>query len=70
MLAANQAFADLTGHELGEIVGTVPPFPWWAGDEDVSVGFDPGSVITTCSMHGMTCRTNAHAGAGRRRERQ
>jgi len=46
VLAANQAFADLTGHELGEIVGTVPPFPWWAGDEDVSVGFDPGSVIT------------------------
>jgi PAS domain S-box-containing protein len=46
VLAANRAFVDLTGHDHDEIVGTTPPFPWWSTDEDSSVGFEPGSVIT------------------------
>jgi two-component system NtrC family sensor kinase len=46
VLAANQAFAELTGLDLDDIVGVTPPFPWWSGDEDVTVGFTPGSVIT------------------------
>jgi len=46
VLAANQAFLDLIGYELGEIVGATPPFPWWDGRADASVGFTPGSVVT------------------------
>ena len=46
VVAANQAFADLTGLELDEIVGVTPPFPWWTTGEDANVGFAPGSVIT------------------------
>ena len=34
VLAANQAFLDLIGYELDEIVGVTPPFPWWSTDED------------------------------------
>jgi PAS domain S-box-containing protein len=46
VLTANEAFLDLIGYELDEIVGVTPPFPWWNGEEDVQVGFTPGSVIT------------------------
>jgi PAS domain S-box-containing protein len=46
VVAANQAFVDLTGFELDEIVGTTPPFPWWSTDEDRNVGFAPGSIVT------------------------
>jgi PAS domain S-box-containing protein len=45
VLTANQAFLDLIGYELGEVVGATPPFPWWS-EGDVNVGFTPGSVIT------------------------
>jgi PAS domain S-box-containing protein len=45
VLTANQAFLDLIGYELGEVVGATPPFPWWT-EGDVNVGFTPGSVIT------------------------
>ena len=46
VLTANQAFLDLIGYELDQVVGVTPPFPWWNGDGDTSVGFTPGSVIT------------------------
>ena len=46
VLAANQAFLDLIGYELDEVVGVTPPFPWWSGEGDASVGFTPGSVVT------------------------
>jgi PAS domain S-box-containing protein len=46
VLAANQAFVDLTGFPLDEIVGVAPPYPWWSQDADETVGFVPRSVIT------------------------
>ena len=46
VLSANQAFTDLTGFALDEIVGVTPPYPWWSGDADSTVGFVPRSVIT------------------------
>jgi PAS domain S-box-containing protein len=46
VLAANQAFLDLIGYDLDEVIGVAPPFPWWNGEGDASVGFTPGSVIT------------------------
>jgi PAS domain S-box-containing protein len=46
VLAANQSFLDLIGYELDEILGATPPFPWWTGDADASVGFTSGSVVT------------------------
>jgi len=46
VLAANQAFLDLIGYDLDEILGVAPPFPWWAGEADASAGFTPGSIVT------------------------
>jgi PAS domain S-box-containing protein len=46
VLAANRAFLDLIGYELDEVVGVTPPFPWWTGEADGSVGFTSGSVVT------------------------
>ena len=46
VLAANQAFLDLIGYELDEIVGATPPFPWWSDGGDVNAGFTSGSVVT------------------------
>jgi PAS domain S-box-containing protein len=46
VLAANQAFLQLIGYELEEIVGATPPFPWWSAEVDSNLGFTPGSVIT------------------------
>ena len=45
LISANQAFLDLVGFELDELVGVHPPFPWWDEDEDSMAGFDPGSVV-------------------------
>jgi PAS domain S-box-containing protein len=45
LLAANQAFLDLTGLERSEIIGSMPPFPWWDEHESVENGFQPGSVV-------------------------
>ena len=44
-LAANQAFLDLVGLEREEVVGALPPFPWWDEAENADVGFEPGSVV-------------------------
>lgn len=44
-ISANQAFLDLIGYELDEIVGVQPPFPWWDPDEDATAGFTTGSVV-------------------------
>ena len=44
-ISANQAFLDLVGYDLDEIVGVQPPFPWWDADEDSDAGFQPGSVV-------------------------
>jgi signal transduction histidine kinase len=46
VLAANQAFLDLIGYDLDEVLGVAPPFPWWNGEGDASIGFTPGSVVT------------------------
>ena len=45
LISANQAFLDLVGHDLDEIVGVQPPFPWWDPHEDHEDGFEPGSVV-------------------------
>jgi two-component system NtrC family sensor kinase len=45
LLAANQAFFDLTGYTQDEIVGVKPPFPWWDPHESADKGFEPGSVV-------------------------
>ncbi len=44
-ISANQAFLDLVGYDLDEIVGKQPPYPWWDVREDSDAGFDPGSVV-------------------------
>ena len=45
MIDVNQAFLDLVGCEREQVVGARPPFPWWEPDEDVTAGFDPGSLV-------------------------
>jgi PAS domain S-box-containing protein len=45
VISANQAFLDLVGFDTDEIIGVVPPFPWWDKDEDREAGFDHGSVV-------------------------
>jgi PAS domain S-box-containing protein len=46
VISANQAFLDLIGYELDEIIGVTPPFPWWdPGEEKKHAGFVPGSVV-------------------------
>jgi len=44
-ISANQAFLDLVGYDLDEIVGVQPPFPWWDSREDSGAGFEHGSVV-------------------------
>jgi two-component system NtrC family sensor kinase len=34
LLSVNQALVEITGYPTAEIVGRVPPYPWWAGTED------------------------------------
>ena len=46
VISANQAFLDLIGYELDEIIGVTPPFPWWDADEEKkNAGFVPGSIV-------------------------
>jgi len=45
VISVNQAFLDLIGYELDEIVGVTPPFPWWDAREDATAGFAPGSAV-------------------------
>jgi PAS domain S-box-containing protein len=45
VLDVNQAFLDLIGFERDEVVGAVPPFPWWEADENAAAGFAPGSLV-------------------------
>ncbi len=46
LMSANQAFLDLVGYELDEIVGLVPPYPWWEQDERaLPAGPEPGAVV-------------------------
>lgn len=33
VLSSNRAFLDLVGRELDEVLGCVPPYPWWGPDE-------------------------------------
>ena len=45
LISANQAFLDLIGFDLDEIIGAGPPFAWWDPGEDASAGFSHGSVV-------------------------
>ncbi len=45
VLDVNQAFLDLVGYTRDDVVGSVPPFPWWDPREDGNNGFLPGSVV-------------------------
>ena len=46
IVAANRAFCELIDRPLGEIVGALPPYPWWGEDEEQSDrGFVPGTKI-------------------------
>ena len=41
MLSVNQAFASLVGWEPDEMVGSLPPHPWWAEPPDLAPGDAP-----------------------------
>ena len=45
LLAANQAFLDLTGFASDEILGATPPFPWWDPHEDETRDSRTGTVV-------------------------
>ncbi len=45
LISANQAFLDLVGYELDEIVGLVPPYPWSEQGERAPAGPRPGAVV-------------------------
>ena len=45
LLSVNQAFSELVGLPIAEIVGLAPPFPWWDAGEPVGRGFTPGAVV-------------------------
>ncbi|MCF4114801.1 MULTISPECIES: HD domain-containing phosphohydrolase [Dethiosulfovibrio] len=38
VVLANRAFLDMSGYDESEVLGAVPPYPWWGhGEEDVPV---------------------------------
>jgi PAS domain S-box-containing protein len=45
IVRANRAFATLVGRPVEEIVGLVPPFPWWEEGEEVEAVIVPGQKI-------------------------
>jgi len=42
----NPALEELTGFSDAELVGTTPPYPWWAEEAVVRAGCDPSDAIT------------------------
>ncbi len=45
IVTVNRAFSELVRRPSEEIVGLVPPFPWWEPGEDPADGFTPGKRI-------------------------
>ncbi len=45
LVSANQAFLDLIGYALEEIVGLGPPFPWWEPEEHELSASEPGTAV-------------------------
>ena len=45
LISANQAFLELVGYDLDEIVGLAPPYPWWEPTSLRLPGFEPGAVV-------------------------
>jgi PAS domain S-box-containing protein len=67
-LAANRAFLELVGLSLEEVVGNVPPYPWWTDDERTDRGFVPGGIIErayrTPDGHAIPVAIGSHAVLG------
>jgi signal transduction histidine kinase len=47
VVKVNRAFARLVDRPVAEIVGLVPPFPWWGEAEEPAGSFKPGTTIET-----------------------
>ena len=46
IVAVNRAFCELVELPVGDVVGAVPPYPWWGADEgDFERGFVPGTSV-------------------------
>ncbi len=46
IVAVNRAFCALVERPAADVVGAMPPYPWWGEDEaDVDRGFAPGTSI-------------------------
>ena len=45
LLSVNRKFCELIGRDEADVVGQVPPFPWWDAGEDASIGFTPGGRV-------------------------
>jgi PAS domain S-box-containing protein len=42
VVSGNRAFCELTGYELDDVIGCLPPYPWWAdSDSEWSHGDEP-----------------------------
>jgi PAS domain S-box-containing protein len=45
IVTVNRMFSELVGRPVEEIIGLVPPFPWWEPGEDMKDGFVLGNTI-------------------------
>jgi PAS domain S-box-containing protein len=43
LVSVNQAFSDLVGRPIDEIVGLTPPYPWWDPNEELESGLVAGN---------------------------
>ena len=46
LVAVNRAFCELVELPAGDVIGAMPPYPWWGEDEaDFDRGFVPGTSV-------------------------